>query len=126
MEWLRRPTIRDSFAAGCVLPDLHSYVRVLCASWALKIVACSCAGCAQGADPWAVDKLGGRTSLHYAARTDNTEILELLIDAAGSSGRVQFPNRPNTRSAHLVPLAAAAPRELAAGMQVSCPQQCVQ
>lgn len=51
----------------------------------------------QGADPWAVDKLGGRTALHYAARSDNPEILQLLVEAAGSSGPVHFPNRPNTR-----------------------------
>ncbi len=51
----------------------------------------------QGADPWAVDKLGRRTALHYAARKNHPEVIELLVEAAGSNGRVRFPNRPNTR-----------------------------
>jgi ankyrin repeat protein len=80
----------------------------------------------QGADPWAVDKLGGRTALHYAARSDNTEILELLVEAAGSSGRVQFPNRPNTRSAHTLPFPGSnttALGSLAADMLVNSSMQ---
>lgn len=53
---------------------------------------------AKGADPWAVDKLGGRTALHYAAwRSGSVEILQLLIDAAGPAGPVHFPNRANTK-----------------------------
>jgi ankyrin repeat protein len=51
----------------------------------------------QGACPWAIDKLGGRTALHYCARNNNVEILQLLIDAAGIMGPLQFPNRPNTK-----------------------------
>ena len=53
----------------------------------------------QGADPWAVDKLGGRTALHYASCSSNPnpEVVQLLVEAAGRSGPVNFPNRPNTR-----------------------------
>eukprot|EP00879_Flechtneria_rotunda_P000452 GHRR01000551.1.p1 GENE.GHRR01000551.1~~GHRR01000551.1.p1 ORF type:complete len:601 (+),score=258.81 GHRR01000551.1:339-2141(+) len=51
----------------------------------------------KGADPWAVDKLGGRTALHYAARYDNIAVLQLLIEAAGEQGPVRFPNRQNTK-----------------------------
>jgi hypothetical protein len=51
----------------------------------------------QGACPWAVDKLGGRTALHYAVRQDRLDIVPLLVEAAGSSGPVHFPNRANTR-----------------------------
>lgn len=64
----------------------------------LSRALCRVLPCAvQGADPWAVDKLGGRTALHYASRSNNPEILQLLVEAAGSSGPVHFPNRPNTR-----------------------------
>lgn len=53
---------------------------------------------AKGADPWAVDRLGGRTALHYAAwRSASVEIMQLLMDAAGASGPVHFPNRLNTK-----------------------------
>lgn len=51
----------------------------------------------QGADPWAVDKLGGRTALHYAARRDSVELVQLLVEAAGEGGVVKFPNRPGTK-----------------------------
>lgn len=51
----------------------------------------------QGADPWAIDKLGGRTALHYAARRDSVELVQLLVDAAGETGDVKFPNRPGTK-----------------------------
>jgi hypothetical protein len=52
----------------------------------------------QGADPWAVDKLGGRTALHYAATRDNVEVTAALLAAVGEQcGPVKFPNRPNTR-----------------------------
>jgi hypothetical protein len=54
-------------------------------------------GLVQGADPWAVDKLGACTALHYAARGSHLELLQLLINAAGGSGPVHFPNRPNTK-----------------------------
>jgi hypothetical protein len=52
----------------------------------------------QGADPWAVDKLGGRTALHYAATRDSVEVTAALLEAVGEQcGAVRFPNRPNTR-----------------------------
>jgi hypothetical protein len=52
----------------------------------------------QGADPWAVDKLGGRTALHYAATRDSVEVTAALLEAVGEQcGAVKFPNRPNTR-----------------------------
>eukprot|EP00775_Hariotina_reticulata_P011968 gene11968-12111_t len=51
----------------------------------------------QGADAWAVDNLGGCTALHYAARRNRVEVLQLLIEAAGEQGELNFPNRPNTR-----------------------------
>ncbi len=69
-------------------PTLSVWLRFAC------VLAC-CAP--QGADPWAVDKLGGRTALHYAARANIPEIIQLLVEAAGSNGPVNFPNRPNTR-----------------------------
>ncbi|KAF8058857.1 XBAT31 [Scenedesmus sp. PABB004] len=53
---------------------------------------------AKGADVWAVDKLGGRTALHYAARRDEVELVLALLEAAGgAAGPVRFPNRPGTR-----------------------------
>ncbi|WIA19351.1 hypothetical protein OEZ85_003981 [Tetradesmus obliquus] len=53
---------------------------------------------AKGADPWAVDKLGGRTALHYAATRDNVQVTAALLAAVGEQcGPVKFPNRPNTR-----------------------------
>ncbi len=52
---------------------------------------------ASGADPWAVDHLGGRTPLHYACKTDCAEVVRALIEAAGESGAVSFPNATGTR-----------------------------
>jgi ankyrin repeat protein len=51
----------------------------------------------QGADPWATDRLGGRNALHYATRSNSFEIMQQLVEAAGATGPVQFPNRPNTK-----------------------------
>ncbi|KAF6258492.1 ankyrin repeat-containing domain protein [Scenedesmus sp. NREL 46B-D3] len=52
----------------------------------------------KGADPWAVDKLGGRTALHYAATRNSVEVTAALLAAVGEQfGPVRFPNRPNTR-----------------------------
>jgi len=53
--------------------------------------------CLQGADPWITDNLGGRSALHYATRINHPHIMELLILAAGASGPVSFPNRPDTK-----------------------------
>lgn len=64
----------------------------------LKAACVPAARAVQGADPWAADNLGGRAALHYASRRNNPEIVQLLVDAAGSRGPVRYPNRPNTRS----------------------------
>lgn len=51
----------------------------------------------QGANAWAVDRLGGRMPLHYAARINHTGIMALLIVAAGEDGPVEFPNPAGTK-----------------------------
>ncbi len=51
----------------------------------------------QGADPWATDKLGGRTALHYAARGGYVDVVRALLEAALPNGSVDFPNQPGTK-----------------------------
>ncbi|KAF6260885.1 ankyrin repeat-containing domain protein [Scenedesmus sp. NREL 46B-D3] len=50
----------------------------------------------QGADPWAIDKLGS-TALHYGAGSGEAAVLHLLLEAAGEAGPVHSPNPPLTR-----------------------------
>eukprot|EP00775_Hariotina_reticulata_P006353 gene6353-6586_t len=55
----------------------------------------------EGADAWAIDRLGGRTALHYAVRSDCPELVQLLLEATLEQGPVEYPNRNNTSLAQL-------------------------
>lgn len=67
------------------------------------VISLRCGNClVQGADPWAADRLGGRTALHYAGRSDQAEICSLLIEAAAHTMAcppppMRFPNKSTTK-----------------------------
>lgn len=54
-----------------------------------------------GADPWASDRLGARTAIHYAAKNGHVDAIKaLLADSsadANRSNRLEFPNPASTR-----------------------------
>jgi hypothetical protein len=52
----------------------------------------------QGANRWAVDSLGGRTALHYAARFNQPQLVTVLLEGARLAPYIMpFPNTPTTQ-----------------------------